>query len=85
MTQAHVFLLANIQPTFKKSINNLRAVVADGVQTGLALPALSSSLAYIDSISTAESSANIIQGLRDYFGAHSYARKDTRGTFHTDW
>ena len=26
-----------------------------------------------------------IQGLRDYFGAHTYRRIDRDGTFHTPW
>jgi 6-phosphogluconate dehydrogenase len=31
------------------------------------------------------SPANLIQGMRDYFGAHTYERTDRKGTFHTDW
>jgi 6-phosphogluconate dehydrogenase len=26
-----------------------------------------------------------LQGLRDYFGAHTYRRVDRPGTFHTRW
>ena len=29
--------------------------------------------------------ANIIQAQRDYFGAHTYLRKDREGVFHYDW
>ncbi|TMG32100.1 MAG: hypothetical protein E6H93_05480, partial [Chloroflexi bacterium] len=29
--------------------------------------------------------ANLVQGLRDYFGAHSYKRTDKEGSFHTRW
>ena len=29
--------------------------------------------------------ANLIQGLRDFFGAHTYRRVDKEGTFHTRW
>jgi hypothetical protein len=29
--------------------------------------------------------ANLTQGQRDYFGAHTYRRLDREGTFHTVW
>ena len=29
--------------------------------------------------------ANLLQGLRDYFGAHTYRRLDKPGSFHTRW
>ncbi len=29
--------------------------------------------------------ANLIQGLRDFFGAHTYRRTDADGYFHTRW
>ena len=29
--------------------------------------------------------ANLLQAQRDYFGAHTYQRTDSPGTFHTDW
>ena len=29
--------------------------------------------------------ANLLQGLRDYFGAHTYRRLDAEGSFHTRW
>ncbi len=29
--------------------------------------------------------ANLIQAQRDFFGAHTYERVDSEGTFHTKW
>ncbi len=29
--------------------------------------------------------AALVQGLRDYFGAHTYRRTDRDGAFHTLW
>jgi ATP-dependent Clp protease protease subunit len=29
--------------------------------------------------------ANIIQAQRDFFGSHTYKRKDMEGTYHTRW
>ena len=62
-----------------------RDVVVLAVQQGIAVPAFSSSLAYFDGLRRAHGPANLIQGLRDYFGAHSYRRTDKEGSFHLRW
>ena len=71
----------------RSELSSWRSVVASGVLGGVALPCFSSALAYFDGLSTLYSSANLIQAQRDYFGAHTYERRDAaRGTFfHTDW
>ncbi|MGC9960145.1 MAG: hypothetical protein ABSC39_25490 [Roseiarcus sp.] len=43
------------------------------------------SLAYYDGLRRARGPANLLQGLRDYFGAHTYRRLDKEGSFHTRW
>ncbi|WP_339226161.1 NADP-dependent phosphogluconate dehydrogenase [Oceanobacillus sp. FSL K6-2867] len=83
--------LANLMldPYFKEIVENyqsaLREVVALAVQNGIAVPTFSSAVAYYDSYRTADLPANLIQAQRDYFGAHTYERKDKEGTFHTNW
>jgi 6-phosphogluconate dehydrogenase len=62
-----------------------RRVVARGVELGIATPAFSSSLAYYDGYRRERTPANLIQGLRDFFGAHTYRRLDDEGAFHTRW
>jgi len=62
-----------------------RRVVATAATLGVPTPAFSSSLAYYDGFRRERSPANLIQGLRDYFGAHTYHRTDRPGTFHTRW
>jgi 6-phosphogluconate dehydrogenase len=62
-----------------------RKAVSLGVRLGIALPAMSASLAYFDGLRRARVPANLIQGERDFFGAHTYQRLDREGTFHTDW
>ncbi len=62
-----------------------RRVVALAVEHGVAIPAFSSSLSYYDGLRRARGPANLIQGLRDYFGAHTYHRLDQEGAFHTRW
>ncbi len=85
--------LANLllDPYFKKQIQkaeaNWRKVVALAAQAGVAAPAFMSALAYYDGYRSAVLPANLLQGQRDYFGAHTYERVDApRGRFfHVDW
>jgi len=64
-----------------------RHVTSAAVINGLAIPAISTALCYLDGFRTARSPANLIQAQRDYFGAHTYERVDKpRGKFfHTNW
>jgi 6-phosphogluconate dehydrogenase len=62
-----------------------RRVVARAAELGIPTPAFSSSLAYYDGYRRATGPANLIQGLRDLFGAHTYRRVDREGTFHVAW
>ncbi len=62
-----------------------RAVLLLAAQTGVAVPAFASSLAYFDGLRRAHGPANLLQGLRDYFGAHTYRRTDRPGSFHIRW
>ncbi len=62
-----------------------RDVVAHAAATGLPAPVFSSSLAYYDGLRAGRLPASLIQGQRDFFGAHTYKRIDREGTFHTLW
>jgi 6-phosphogluconate dehydrogenase len=62
-----------------------RRVVTTAVDLGVPTPAFASSLAYYDGLRRERSPANLLQGLRDFFGAHTYRRIDRPGTFHTRW
>jgi 6-phosphogluconate dehydrogenase len=62
-----------------------RDVVSAAVQAGISLPAMSASLAYFEALRRDVLPANMIQAQRDFFGAHTYKRKDMDGTFHTKW
>ncbi len=83
--------LANlmVDPWFAEQINRrlpgLRQVVADAAQAGIPVPCLSSTLDYIDSYRTARLPQNLLQAMRDCFGAHTYQRVDRDGAFHTEW
>jgi 6-phosphogluconate dehydrogenase len=62
-----------------------RRVVRTAVEIGVPVPAFASALAYYDGYRRERSPANLVQGLRDYFGAHTYRRVDREGSFHTRW
>jgi 6-phosphogluconate dehydrogenase len=62
-----------------------RRVVAAASAAGVPVPAFASSLAYFDGLRRQRLPAALIQGLRDYFGAHTYRRVDAEGSFHTEW
>ncbi|AMM33038.1 6-phosphogluconate dehydrogenase [Sinomonas atrocyanea] len=76
-------------PAFVESVGKAvpawRRVVATAVQLGIPVPVFSSSLAYYDALRAERLPAAVIQGQRDLFGAHTYRRVDTEGTFHTLW
>ena len=78
-----------LQPYFsdavRKAEQSWRDVVVLAVQNGVAVPAFASCLAYFDGLRREHGPANLLQGLRDYFGAHTYRRTDKDGTFHTRW
>lgn len=62
-----------------------RRVVVAAAQAGIPSPAFSSSLAYYDGLRAERLPAALVQGQRDFFGAHTYRRIDREGTFHTQW
>lgn len=64
----------------------LRKVVITAAGAALPVPAMAASLSYFDTITQARGTANMIQGQRDYFGAHGFQRTDKDGTdFHGPW
>jgi 6-phosphogluconate dehydrogenase len=71
----------------KASERSWRKVVSQAVLNGMYVPAFATALNYYDGYRTENLPANLIQGLRDYFGAHMYERTDKpRGEFfHTNW
>ncbi|MFI9009793.1 NADP-dependent phosphogluconate dehydrogenase [Actinosynnema sp. NPDC053489] len=62
-----------------------RRVVVKAVTSGVPAPGFVSALAYYDGLRSERLPASLIQGLRDFFGAHTYRRTDREGSFHTLW
>ncbi len=68
-----------------RSVDSWRNVVAHSALAGIPVPAFGSSLSYYDGLRSPRLPAALVQGQRDFFGAHTYKRVDLPGTFHTLW
>ena len=64
---------------------SLRKTVSGAALSGMPVPALSAALAYFDSYRQARGTANLIQGQRDFFGAHTFERFDEDGNHRGNW
>ena len=69
----------------KESHWALRRVVSAAALYGMPMPALASGLAWFDMMRTGRSTANMIQGQRDFFGAHGFERVDGGAGKHGPW
>jgi len=78
-----------LAPAFKNLMEELvpswRRVVAKATALGVPVPVFSSALSYYDGLRRDRLPAALIQGQRDFFGAHTYGRVDAEGAFHTMW
>jgi len=82
----HLILAPAMRAQLGQSIPSLRRVVAAAVSLGVAVPALSASLAWYDSMRRGRGTANLIQAQRNFFGAHGFERTDVDGgKHHGDW
>jgi len=68
-----------------KSLGAWRHIVAGASLAGIPVPAFASSLSYYDGLRAERLPAAVVQGQRDFFGAHTYKRVDMPGVFHTLW
>ncbi len=76
-------------PNFAKAVPDgeqaWRRVVSVASLSGIPVPGFASALSYYDSLASERLPAALVQGQRDFFGAHTYHRTDKEGTFHTLW
>jgi len=76
---------------FRKVIDDCqsswRKVIMAAVELGIPMPSFSSALAFYDGYRCEKLPANLLQAMRDYFGAHTYKRIDSPAdqVFHTNW
>ena len=69
----------------QKRQESLRSLIQIAVGNGVPTMALSSALNYLDFMQQPRASTALIQGMRDFFGSHTYGRNDEAGVFHTLW
>jgi 6-phosphogluconate dehydrogenase len=76
-------------PFFAKAVADgeaaWRRVVSTAALSGIPVPGFGSALSYYDSLASERLPAALVQGQRDFFGAHTYKRVDEPGVFHTLW
>jgi len=77
--EKHLVLSPVFQEHMKINAPALQAVASFGLINGHAVPAFTAALNYHNMRRTGRSTANMIQGLRDYFGAHTFERVDNPG------
>ena len=71
----------------ESGVDSWRRVVVTATELGIPIPGFSSALSYYDALRTERLPAALTQGLRDFFGAHTYGRTDAPEgkKFHTLW
>lgn len=69
----------------QRAVVSWRQVVSSASLAGIPVPAFASSLSYFDGLRAPRLPAALVQGQRDFFGAHTYKRIDMPGVFHTLW
>jgi len=69
------------------AVDGWRRVVVTATELGIPIPGFSSALSYYDGLRSERLPAALIQGQRDFFGAHTYGRTDAapEARFHTLW
>lgn len=85
LPEGRLILSDHFASLLKTHLGALRRVVSQAVLVGLPVPALSSALSWYDEIRQARGTADLIQGQRDFFGAHSFLRLDQDGAHHGPW
>jgi len=81
----HLLLTRDFVAMMAAAHPSLRRVVAHAALAGLPVPALSAALGYFDAFRQGRGTANLIQGQRDFFGAHGFERVDAEGLHHGPW
>ena len=85
--QVAFFEIAGVKEQAISGRKALAELVGLALTHGFALPVMSAGINYLLGRITADSSASVIQAQRDYFGAHTYQRKDdpSGNFYHTQW
>ncbi|AFK85190.1 MULTISPECIES: NADP-dependent phosphogluconate dehydrogenase [Thermoanaerobacterium] len=82
---ANLLLDAKSVKFLEEKIDAVKKVTKLAKDNYIPMLTVNASLDYFYSMSEENLPANLIQGQRDYFGAHTYKRIDMDGIFHTEW
>jgi len=85
LPHGHMILAPAMAERMRVLVPSLRRVVAAAALAGQPVPALSAALAWHDSMAKGRGTADMIQGLRDFFGNHGFERVDRAGDHHGSW
>jgi len=81
----HLLLAGESKKIVEATLPDLKKLSQTLLKKNIPSPCIFSTLNYFNAITSKELPANLIQGLRDYFGAHTFERKDQKGVFHFNW
>ena len=76
---------SHFKTLLSNDVDSLRLVVTKAIGHGHPVPSLAAGLIWFDQLRMARSTANLIQGQRDFFGLHGFERLDCEGTHHGPW
>lgn len=76
-----------VHPAVSRSKPSLESFAIESIRAGLSSSCFTAALNFLNGFTSSQSSANIIQAQRDYFGAHTYKRADDPDgeSHHTVW
>jgi 6-phosphogluconate dehydrogenase len=82
---SNILLDKGIARQVRKKEKGLRGSILSAAKARIPATGLMSVLGYFEAYTTADMPVNLIQAQRDYFGAHTYQRRDMEGIFHSQW
>lgn len=84
---ANLLIAKSFAEALSEAQQSWRHLVSKAVLAGVPAPCITSALAYYDGYRRETLPANLLQGQRDYFGAHSFERIDTQAgeKYHLNW
>lgn len=82
---ANILLSKQIKNILIDNLWSLKEFNIEGMKYDLPMPVITSSLTYINQLKSNCLGANMVQGQRDFFGAHTFKRIDEEGAFHHEW
>jgi 6-phosphogluconate dehydrogenase len=82
---AHIILEASITEQIKQTATAATEIVISALENKIATPIMADAIQFFNAISTAYSTANLIQAQRDFFGAHTFLRIGATAKEHYAW